>query len=359
MTGRDNDSPPECDRFGDAPHPRETTSLFGHGEVETLLLDELRSGRLPHAIILGGPEGIGKATLAWRLARFMLINPDYRAPAVQNATDLSAPPDHPQARQLAALAHPDVMLLRRTWPLGQKHPYTVIRVNDVRAMIARLHNQPSYTGGWRIVIVDCADDLNASSANAMLKVVEEPPPRTLFIIVAHRPGRVMPTIRSRARLVRMSPLEAPDVGRAIAALGDPWSNADPAAIAAAARRSHGSVLEALRLLDGDALKLAETVDTLLGGLPDIDWSGVHALGQQLHSREVTEDFEAVVNAIYDWMAARLHASGGPAASLAPMADLWEKFGEQVRQTNVYNLDRRPLILSIFNDLAAAVRSPAA
>ena len=187
---------PESDRFEDAPHPRETCSLFGHGKAENDILRSLRPGNLPPALMIGGPPGIGKATLAWRLARFLLAIPEPLA--VAENENLFVPPDHPVSRQIAALAHPDLVLLRREWNEEAKKFYTQIQVDDVRRA-AHLFHQAAGQGGWRICIIDSAEDLNQSSANALLKLVEEPPPRSLFLIIAHRPGRMLPTLRSRCR----------------------------------------------------------------------------------------------------------------------------------------------------------------
>ena len=170
------------------------------------------SGHLPQAFIVGGPPGVGKATLAWRLARFLLANPDPAAAAGEARADLFVAPDHPVSRQIAAMAHPDLVLLRREWNEKDKRFFTEIRVEDVRRAI-HMFQQAAGRGGYRICILDCAEDLNPSSANALLKLIEEPPPRSLFLIVAHRPGQMLATLRSRCQKILLKPLAAADIGQ--------------------------------------------------------------------------------------------------------------------------------------------------
>src|SRR5579864_7094987 len=197
-------------------HPRETAVLFGNAEAERTLLEAYKGGRIPHAWLIGGPPGIGKATLAYRLARFALANPDPKSPAVQQATSLAVTADHPVARRLAAQAQTDFFILERVINDQTGKLFTVIRVEDVRKAV-RFFATTAGEGGWRIAIVDTADDLERPSANALLKVMEEPPPRALLLLVSQAPGWLLPTIRSRCRRLDLRPLSAENVTRAIAA----------------------------------------------------------------------------------------------------------------------------------------------
>lgn len=344
----------ESDRFEDAPHPRETHVLFGQQKAERILLDAYRSGRLPHAWIIGGPEGSGKATLAWRFARFLLAHVDPAAPEVQAARDLSVDPGHHVARQIAAMGHGNIALLRRQIDTTGKKFYTAIRVDDVRAM-QKLFQQAASTAGYRITIVDAADDLNEASANALLKILEEPPRNGLFLLLAHRPGLVLPTIRSRCARLLLDPLSPGDVERAIRALGEDYADADPGDLRDAARRSGGSIRKALRLMDAGSARFARQVEDLLDRLPDVDLAEAHKLADIVAPREGEERFEAFLEAAEHWLDDRVRAGQGNAACLAPYADVWEKLRASTRVTEAYNLDKRPLVLSIFKDLAAAER----
>jgi DNA polymerase III subunit delta' len=353
------EAPPEADRFDDAPHPREAACLIGHAEAEQALLDAYRANRLPHAIIIGGPAGIGKATLAWRLTRFLLAYPDCSAAAVQAAENLFISESDPVARKLVALSHGDVFLLRREWNEKAKRPFTEIRADDVRHAI-HMFQQAAGAGGYRVCIVDSADDLNRAGANALLKLVEEPPPRSLFLIIAHRPGQVLATLRSRCRRLLLKPLASAEIAAVVANLGEPWSSADAATIEMAAARAGGSVPAALRLLGGRGLELDHAIWQLLADLPGLDWRAVHEFADQVTGRDNGADYDMMLLAIVDWIDTVLHREADlGAARLAPLAEVWEKAAEAARETEVLNLDKRPFILSLFADLAIAAKAFAA
>jgi DNA polymerase III subunit delta' len=351
MAPRTIEAVPEADRFEDAPHPRETFAFVGHAEAERALLDALKSNRLPQAYIIGGEPGIGKATLAWRLARFVLAHPDLAAASA--AQSLAVDPNHPAARKIAALSHGNVFLLRREWNEKTKRHFSEIRVDDVR-QATQMFQRFAGGEGYRICIVDCADDLNRSAANALLKLVEEPPPRSLFLIVAHRPGLVLPTLRSRCRGLLLRPLSASEIVSIIERLGEPWTDVEPGALRAVAERAQGSVSAALRLLMDDGLERDRLVSQLLDNLPALDWRAVHALADQAAGRDNEAEFDRLMASIIAWIDARLHSEAARGAErLAPLAEVWEKAAEAAREAEVMNLDKRPLILSIFADLAAA------
>ncbi|HUZ66555.1 MAG TPA: DNA polymerase III subunit delta' [Beijerinckiaceae bacterium] len=345
---------PESDRFEEAPHPRDARALFGHAEAERQLLDAYRSGRLPQAWIIGGREGVGKATLAWRFARFLFVHPDPRASLVQAAGDLSVPFDHPAVRRVSSLSHGDLALLRRQWNEKTKKHFTEIRVDDVRDALGLFHHA-SGEGGWRICVIDCAEDLNRSSANALLKIIEEPPPRSLFLMAAHRPAHVLATVRSRSRMLLLEPLAREDVASAVSSLGTPWTDRPRAEIEAAATRSGGSVREALRLLDGQGLQLTNRIEGMLGRLPRLDWGSVQVLADGVSTRENEQGFETLLATVYDWLDARVRGGGEP-RQLAPFADAWERIAEAAREVEALNLDRRPFVLTIFEELAGAVET---
>ncbi len=349
----------ESDRFQDAPHPRGTHVFIGHPEAEQNLLRAYLAGYLPQAFLIGGAPGIGKATLAWRLARFLLANPEPAAAGDMRA-DLFVPPAHPVSRQIIAMGHPDLFLLRREWNDKDKKLFTDIRVEDVRRA-THMFQQAAGRGGYRVCILDCAEDLNQNSANALLKLIEEPPPRSLFLIVAQRPGRVMATLRSRCQKILLRPLAAADIGAIVAALGPPWSNIDDAARAAAVARSRGSVHHALRLLGDQGIELDADLGRMLDDLPHIDWSQVHALADRIAARNNSGNYETMLATIEDWLDARVRLGartlqGACARQLAPYALVWEKLSEAARETEIFNLDKRPLVLSLFADLAAAVQA---
>ena len=349
-TARGDDPIPDSDRRAGVPHPREQTLLFGHMRVEAVLLDAYRSGRLPHAWIFGGREGIGKATLAWRFARFLAAHPEPGTQAVAAATSLFVPADDAMSRQIAVGASPNIVALRREWNEEAKPPkhYSVIRVDEVRAASRRF--QLSAVGnGWRIAIVDTADDLNINAANALLKLIEEPPPRSLFILVSNQPGRLLPTIRSRCRRLQMEPLGVDDLSATLTAL-------DRAAEPALVGRARGSVAEALRLQEGTGGKFASEVEGLLRRGPVVDWRAVSALADRISPIRAEADWDSFVGLVFRFLDEEVHRRAGEgAARLAPLARVWEKFEAGVRTTEALNLDKRPLILSLFDELGTAAR----
>jgi DNA polymerase-3 subunit delta' len=259
----------------------------------------------------------------------------------------------PAARQVAALSSPDIALLRRDWNDKVKKLYTEIRVDEVRRA-TRIFQHAAGGSGWRIAIIDSADELNRNAANALLKLIEEPPPRSLFLLVAHRPGRILPTIRSRCRLLMLEPLSDEEVVKAVVDLDLDCPRRD---IDSAAKRAGGSVKEALRLLDSESGRFDDKVQNLLRGLPQVDWQEIHALADAVAGRDNEAAYESLMSSIFSFLdrSVREGAARGP-ARLQPLAEAWEKILDAARETEVLNLDKRPLILSIFADLAAAVRA---
>ena len=335
----------------EAPHPRETSAWFGHAAGERALLEAYRGGRIAHAWLIGGRLGIGKATLAYRMARFVLTHPDPSAPAVQAAESLAVDPNYPAARRIAARAHGGLLALERSE--GESGALrTVITVDEVRRTTG-FFGRTAGEGGWRVCLVDSADELQYPQAsNALLKILEEPPPRALFLLVSHAPGRLLPTIRSRCRHLALRPLPVEDVARAAAAaLGRDDANVE---VAEAAALSDGSVGRAVQLLSGEALKVRERVSALLAALPAVDAMALHALGDAL-GRADPQAFAAFVETVRDWLSARLGRGAGDPARLAQVAEVWEKLNGAAREVEVFNLDRKPMVFAVFGLLAEAAR----
>jgi DNA polymerase-3 subunit delta' len=337
---------------GAFPLPRENGLLFGHAEAETALLDAYRSGRIPHAWLIGGESGVGKATLAFRMARFVLAYPDPGMPEVRNATSLAVPSDHPVARRIAGQAQAGLLVLERVVNEKTGKLFTEIRVEDVRRTVP-FFGLAAGGSGWRIAVVDAVEDLNRSGENALLKVLEEPPQRTLLLLASHAPGRVLPTIRSRCRMLMLRPLAADDVVRAAAAATGMDSDNDE--IHAAAAASGGSVGRALALLEGDALELHRQVGTLLAGLPSLDPRALHALGDEIAGTEAAT-LAAFMDAVNSWLSARLDSGFRDAHGLAQVAEVWENVNRAAREAETYNLDRKPLVFSVFDQLATIART---
>jgi DNA polymerase III subunit delta' len=335
--------------LSDAPHPRQTQVLYGHDEAEQTLLDAYRSGRIPHAWLIGGASGIGKATLAYRMARFVLAHPNPTADEVQNATSLAVADDNSAARKIASEAHSGLLVLKREINEKTGKLFTEIRVEDIRRSVP-FFGSTAGEGGWRIAIIDAVDELNAAGANALLKILEEPPPQCLLLLVAHEPGRVMATIRSRTRRLLLRPLSQTDVARAVAkALGR--SPTDPL-IGQAAAASGGSAGRAIALLDDKTLALRERIVALLTQLPNPDPKAMHALGDAIGGTEPAT-LAAFVDTVNDWLSSRL--DGRDTARMARFAAAWDRFNSSARDVDAYNLERKPLVFSTFQSLADASR----
>jgi DNA polymerase-3 subunit delta' len=365
---QEDEALPEADRLEGFLHPRETPALIGRAAVELELAQAFVGGRMHHAWLIVGPEGIGKATLAYRLARHVLAAPKERDPAGQS---LEIAPETAAARQVRALSHPGLLVLRRPYDVRAKRIVASIPVDEVRRLKSFL-GLTAAEGTWRVVIVDAADELNLNAANALLKSLEEPPARALFLLIASEPSRLLPTMRSRCRRLDLAPLA-----------GEPLRKATEAALSAAEmdlpdaqrwplleRLAEGSVRRALQLAGSGGLELYERIDSLLSALPQIDWPAVHTLADQLSLAANEQRFEAFYDLLLDLLArlVRARATGHAAASelalaeqlipegrLADWAALWEAILRERAETALLNLDKRALMLGTFSSLEALAR----
>ena len=331
--------------------PRVTSTFFGHGGTESALLAAYRSGRVPHAFMLIGQKGIGKATLAYRMARFVLAHPDPSAPAVHAASSLAVDPEHPVAQRVTAQAHGDLLVLERM-PNEKNVLRQQIAADDVRRTIS-FFGATAGGGGWRVAIVDAVDELNRAGANALLKVLEEPPERALLLLVCHWASRVLPTLRSRCCVMPMRPLSQTDVARALAvAVGS--ADTDPQ-IGSAAAAADGSVARALAFLDEGALTLRQRALEELERLPALNVDALHALGDALAGTN-PRPLNAFVDTINVWLARSIdrdRGAGGGLGRLARLAEAWERINTAARDAETYNLERKPLVFSVFGLLAEA------
>lgn len=356
---------PESDRLGEFPHPRETAELVGQDEAERAVFDAFMSGRMHHAWLITGPRGIGKAALAYRIARFVLR---YGTPELARAAgvhDLSVAGNDPVFRQIAAQSHPNLLVIRRPYDEKAKRLKTVITVEEVRRTGA-FFGMSAGAGGWRVAIVDAADDMNVNAENALLKILEEPPARGLFILVSHQPGRLLPTIRSRCRTLVMKPLSDAGVAQVLAANGVKASDEERAAIACLAEGSAG---RALAIADGGGLDLYKELVALLKPLPKLDVRGVHALADKVGRRGADEAYETFVELLADWLQrlVRCGAGAGAGADLIPgegaamarlaqgagldrWVEVWEKISQTVARAEALNTDRKLVILNVFSML---------
>ena len=289
-----------------APHPRATVQLIGQEKAEVTFLEAFTTGRLHHAWLLNGPRGVGKATLAWKIARFLLATPDPDRDDMFGAplpTSLDIATDHPVAKRVSALAEPGLKFVHRTENEKTKRLRDQITIDDIRALSSFFHLSAT-DGGRRVVIIDAADEMNLNAANALLKMLEEPPERTTLLLICHQPSRLLPTIRSRCRMLRLQPLDAVPMEQAMAQAGV-HSGPDSAALA---ELSAGSVGAALRLSLLDGLKVYAEVVALLGSLPNLDRARALALAEAASQRGAEARLD-LLYALIDVALARLARVG--------------------------------------------------
>jgi DNA polymerase III subunit delta' len=361
-----SDDLPEPDRLIGAPHPRETTHLFGQPEAEATFLSAFNSGRLPHAWLISGPRGIGKATFVWRAARFLLATPPDDGGLFGTSeppATLDIDPETTVARHIRALTHPGLFLLRRTADDKKKILHTQIVVDDMRKMKS-FFQLSAADGGRRVVIIDDADEMNPNAANALLKVLEEPPAGAVLFLISHQPHRLLPTIRSRCRSLRLATLGPADLDAALAAAGATDGPGDATALAELAGGSVGAAM-ALGLQDG--LGLYRDIVGLMGTLPRLNRPRAIALAEAAAGRSAESRFDLTVTML-DLFLSRLARAGttrtlqpdaAPGESalfprLAPSleaarewADCAQTLGTRARRGKAVNLDPAALLMDMF------------
>lgn len=345
--------------------PRETLSLIGHAEAERLAGEALSGDRVPQAWLLTGPPGVGKATFAYRMARFLLTGAGSDAgPSLFGdaapATGLGVDPDHSAVRQIAAGSHPDLLVIERAMDEKKDKLKAAISVDQVREIGQFLHLTASQ-GGWRIVIVDTADEMNTNAANALLKVLEEPPKRSMLLLVSNTPGRLLPTIRSRCRLLRFSPLPDADVRTVAAEVLDAGEALDPIAVLLA----EGAPGRALALAEPETRAVLTDLLALLKQGARLDPVALHAFADKLGKAGADALYRSFLDLFDAWLmriirhtartgsppndlpgeADAAQAAIAAAGSLDRLIEVWEKNGQLFRQTDGLNLDRKQAVLS--------------
>jgi len=354
---------PEADRVEGAPHPRDTSQLFGQARAEAAFLEAFATGRLHHGWMLTGPRGVGKATLAWRIARFLLATPEAEEAgmfAPPPPTTLDIPADHPVARRMHSLSESRLFLLRRPWDEEKSRLRAVIGVDEVRRLKS-FFNFSSADGSRRVAIIDAADEMNPNAANALLKLLEEPPAGATLLMVAHQPSSLLPTIRSRVRELRLGTLDASDMAAALAQAGTETTHA-----AALAELSAGSVGEAIRLVNLDGLRAYAQMVDLFAGMPRLDRIRALQLADSAAGRGAEGRLDVLLT-LFDLFLARLARAGvaGPPAieaapgeaqlfaRLAPnpaAGRLWaqrqQDLGARARHGRAVNLDPAALLMDM-------------
>jgi DNA polymerase-3 subunit delta' len=327
------------------PHPREVFTLQGHEAQEAAFESARARGRLHHAWLFTGLEGVGKATFAYRAARRLL-----GAPADPSHGLLGADPEHPVSRQVLVRSHPDLLVLERVGEDGK--PRKVIPVDEARRLGEFFSKSPA-SAPHRVAIVDAADDLNANAANALLKTLEEPPPRGVLLVVSHSPGRLLATIRSRCRRLAFRSL---DLEGAAAFVQARLEVNDEEALRLS-RMSGGAPGRAFSLAAGGALELDDAARDILHALPQVDESLALALADKFRGGEGAQQFSL----LFERLAERVHGfavtrAGEGQGRLDRWAQAWETLTRLPREAEGLNLDRADALFTALSELRDAARA---
>ncbi len=348
--------PLESDRLGDFPHPREVYRFFGHDQAVAIIDHALSQDRFPHAWLISGPKGIGKATLAYQLARTLLGRHDRLGMAGR---------EDPAARRIEALAHTDLLLLRRPWDDKAGKLKRDIPVDEVRKTNGFFGSHAG-EGGWRVCIVDCVDDLNVSASNALLKILEEPPEQSVFLLISHNPGQVLATIRSRCRLLKLT-AHSNEVVEGALAEAFPDLDVDGRAVIAAL--SDGSIGYAYQLAADGGLPLYQELTDIMSSLPDLDPLRVMEFGERLAPAAAEQSYRLMVTLMTGLLERVIKGAAIQAADRLPsnaekrtldhvaqtgaLEDwllVWENLRRLFARADAVALDRRQVILLAFNQL---------
>jgi DNA polymerase III subunit delta' len=315
-------------------HPRFAESVLGHDEEMARFRTAIASGRPHHAWLMTGPRGIGKATLAYKMAQHVL--------SLANAAQTP--------RWIAARSHPDLFVLERGFNDSKpKRLRQEIVVDDARRM-SEFFARTSGSGGWRVAIVDSADELNTEAANALLKLVEEPPARALILLISHRPGRLLRTLRSRCRRLTLTALDEQTVQDVLSRLPMPGIAGE--GLAAAARLSGGSPGRALDLRDSLG---AKAFDSFLKAKTLSAGTKLAVAGYFAQRQAAVQDFEIFADLLLDWLAREAAAQPGSDRAAA-LARAHQEISGTRGVVAGYNLDRRTAALNALATIEDALKA---
>ena len=344
-------APEQFDTIEGIPEPAENARLIGHRQAARMIAAAYKAGKLPHALLFAGPQGIGKATLAFHLAHHLL-----RHPTPATAPDEFTRPDPASSlsRQIATGAHPSVLHLTRPINDKTKSFKSVVTVDEIRK-VNKFLSMTSHDGSYRVVIVDSADDMNNNAANALLKNLEEPPSRTLFILITHSIGRLLPTIRSRCQTILLQPLSAEELVTVLEGFdtGLPESQAERVGIV---ERAGGSPRNAVLLTQYGGLEISEAIDRLAAA-KSIDIAQAHRLADAVAARGQTIQLDIFNRHVLDIVtdAAGEAARAGDMARASRLSDFWQTALKTIEDAEIYNLDKKQHVLGVIHTLHAAMR----
>lgn len=354
--------------------PRESVQAYGLEKHEAQLHGLIEAGRMPHALIFSGPEGIGKATFAFRLVRFLFKHG--RSDSSQDSlfgdapvlpAGFDVPDDDPVFRRVASGGHPDLMVAERQADEKKSNALKKNLDADTIRKIAPFLRMTASEGGWRIVIVDDAETMSLQAQDSLLKILEEPPPQSLLILITSRIGAFKPTIRSRCRVLNFT---APDEAIFNGLVKQADRNLSQADLALLYSLTGGSPGRALTLVEEGGMEMVQTVLAPLDDWPAIDMVRIHQLAEQI-GRFGNDNGWAGFQTLIQWLFQSLVFARVQGADLLPaplrrspfpqllgsyellaLADMHDKACGLLEQTDRANLDRRQAVLSIYSLLSA-------
>ncbi len=355
---RDNFERNIYEKIEGLPDPSANLALHGHEAIMEEMAAAFASGRMHHAWLINGIKGIGKATLAYRFANHIF---HYSTKGEAPQEFFNPGPEDADHNQLASGAHPNLIHMARPYDSKSKNFKSRLSVDEVRRTLA-FFGLTAAGGGWRVAIVDPAEDMNANAANALLKILEEPPKKSLFLLVCNAPGKLLPTIRSRCREISARPPDIEAMGKALEHLyGSDRKFVDN--IHTIHALSEGSVRKAIQLIESDGLKHYSAFLSLIekSGNKPANWPAIHALAEQLSRVNNAGSHALFIDLVMGFLARRVRGQDEPLSNpqymqhlrsipLARWADVWEKVQQSSRLAESFNLDRKQVILSIFHDL---------
>ncbi|WP_019218616.1 DNA polymerase III subunit delta' [Bartonella florencae] len=318
--------------------PSQNNVIFGHEDARHLLACMREEGRLHHALLFEGKHGIGKATLAFHLAWNILSS--------QKGSFLQ--PEHNSItwNQIMQGCHPGLLHISRRFDFKTQKFKTGILIDDIRDVMHFL-NQTSQDNGWRIVIIDPAEDMNRSAANAILKTLEEPPAKTLFIIITHSLGKLLPTIRSRCQQISLRPLHDDEMKQVITHIFSNQNLPDKEIIEMIIERSKGSPRKAALLMCHGGFEIIKTIDTFLEQ-SICNFAVVHTLAQTLSSLSSTLQFQQFCDEILDKIQKKaiLFAERGALALSKKCAQAWQEIHQEIEEMQSFNLDKKQFMINL-------------
>ena len=351
-----SDDIPPLDEIPGLPLPHEQMDLFGHSQVEQTLLDSYRSERLHHAWLIGGPRGIGKATLAFKFARFMLAYPHRFSQDCKNATSLTELGNFAPANFSSILSHPNVLHLTRPWNQTTKQYRNEITVDEIRRTIP-FYGTTAGQEGWRICIVDAADEMNLNASNALLKILEEPPEQAIFLVLAHAPGQLLPTIRSRCRRLDLKPLDEEYLIQALEKY-DILTNLSKEQTDLAIKIAEGSVRRAATLLANNGIKIAEDFEQLFNQLPKADTGKMLEFAETVSARNAVDNYELFQDLVRSNLRKLIYQGiekDIPLNSIVNWVHVWEESNKSAVLTKEFNLDKKQMVINTFNSISETIK----